>query len=715
MCSSDLDATLGGANKRQVIGTLAICNYFEVLNEHPAEGRGFVDAECAAPGQGAVAVISDELWRNSFGSDPSLIGKTIVLNRAAYRVIGIARPEFTGTEPLASAFWVPVTMQKSLEGERERLADDNMSWLAVLGRVRPGVSHEQVRADLSVIAGRIDQLHPGRTTTLAISAATFFGKPEERRFLIPAASVILVAFGLVLLIACANVSSLLLARASARHKEIALRQSMGATRWRLVRQLLTESVLLSLLGGALGTLLAIWSFTGIVHFATNHLPKPLPDLALNIAPDFRVLAYALLVTVVTGVVFGLIPALQASRPDLNTALKGDGASPGGSKKRGQVLRGTLVGAQIAVCMVLLLAAGLLLRALLYAQRVDPGFDVRHVAQAFLNLRAQGYNEAQAETFVQQLRERVAAIPGVSEVALAECAPLSDDHSGDSFSIPERPGDIAMEYNHVSPEFFSLVGIPIVHGRGFGPTDWRDGAAVIVTESTARRLWPGEDAIGRVIREEHGQQRTVIGVAKDAQVSHLGETNTLYIYYPAGPKDGARSYLLVRFNGNFIDTAKAFEDTVQSLAPDIAVNMIRAEDNLEVWREPSRVVAALSGSLGGLALLLASVGVYGMVSYSVSRSVREIGIRMALGADGGQVLRMVLRQAMRPVLIGALVGIAGCAAVSWILTKMLYGLNARDPLAFISVSVFLLLVSLLSSYLPARRAVRVEPVIALRYE
>jgi predicted permease len=364
-----VEATLADGNMHQMVGTAASCNYFDILTEHPAQGRGFVGSDCASLGANAVVVVSDELWRSRFGADPTLVGRKIVLNRTAYTVVGIARPGFTGTEPFPSAFWVPVTMQEALEPGRNRLADDNMSWLAMLGRTRPGVTIEEVRADLGVIAGRIDQRHAGRTTSLAIHTATFFTSPEDRQFLIPVASVILGAFALVLLIACANVTNLLLARASVRQREIALRLSIGASRWRLMRQLLTESLLLSLTGGALGSVIAFWSFVRITRFVTTHLSPDFPPLAVNVAPNFHVLVYALLLTLFTGAAFGLVPALRSSRLDLNTSMKGDGTTSGNGKRGGRFLLNALVGSQVAVCMVLLLAAGFVAaRALLCPDR-----------------------------------------------------------------------------------------------------------------------------------------------------------------------------------------------------------------------------------------------------------------------------------------------------------------------------------------------------------
>ena len=581
-----IQATLAGGTARQVMGTAASCNYFDVLSEHPAQGRGFVDSDCAVSSQNAVVVVSDAFWRGSFAADPSLVGKRITLNRTAYTVVGIAPPGFAGTEPIPSAFWVPITMQEALEPGVDRLADDNLSWLALLGRTQPGVTMQQVRADLDVIAGRIDQRHPGRSTSLAIGKATFFSSPEEREFLIPVASVVLAAFALVLLIVCANVANLLLARASVRHKEIALRLSVGASRWRLVRQLLTESLLLSLAGGLLGSLIAFWSSRKITAFVTSHLSRKLSSgLTLNVAPDLRVLAFALLLTLLTGIAFGLIPALLSSRLDLNTAMKGDGTSSVSGKKSGRFLLNALVGAQVAVCMVLLLAAGLLLRGLYYAQTVDPGFDEKNVAEMFLNLRVQGYDEHHATAFIGRLRERIQGLPGVVEVAQAECAPLSHDFSGDHFTVPGRADKVGIEYNHVSANYFSLVGIPIVRGRGFTPTEGRNPSGVIVTESTAQRLWPGEDPLGKTLRGSTGGDYSVIGVAKDAQVAHLGKLDTSYLYFPAGPEADSRSYMLVRYATSFKDVSNGIRHAVKSLDPDVSVDVTKLEDNLEIWRAP----------------------------------------------------------------------------------------------------------------------------------
>jgi putative ABC transport system permease protein len=577
------------------------------------------------------------------------------------------------------------------------------------------MSMDQVRADLGVIAGRIDQLSPPRKTSIQIETATLLSRPEERTVIGTIGTVLLAAVGMVLLIACANVANLLLARAAGRRKEIAIRLSVGAGRARLIRQLLTESLLISLLGGALGSLIAVWSFGGILRFVIAHLPHEFPLLSVNVGPDLRVLGFSMTLTLLTGIVFGLAPALQASRPDLNNALKDSGA--GGMQARsGGFLRHTLVAAQVAVCMVLLIAAGLLLRGLYVAQTIDPGFRTQGVAAVAFDLQGLGYDDQRAALFQQNLLQRLTGLPGVDSVALAGEIPLSNNHRGTSFSLPGQPGDHGVEYNEVSPEYFPLLGIPIVGGRNFTENESRTGAPVVIlTEATARRLWPNQDPVGRIIRWDGERDTDVIGIAKDAQVAHLAESDEIYAYKPAGPKEQMHLKVLVHSADGFASVAQGIRVAIHSLDPDLVADVVRLEDNLEFWRIPSRIVAILAGSLGALGMLLACIGVYGVVSYAVSRRVREIGIRMTLGADAREVKSLILRQAMRPVVIGALIGIAGCAAVSQILNSMLFGVSPHDPVAFVVVPIVLLSVALMASYIPARRATQVDPMVALRYE
>jgi putative ABC transport system permease protein len=711
-----LEATLGGESPKQLMGAETSCNFFDVLGERPALGRVFVEEDCSAPGAGAVVVLSNDLWRSRYGADPLIVGKSVSLNRAKFIVIGIAAPGFAGLDPWPSEFWAPVTMQKALEPDRDLLPEDNTGWLALLGRMRAGVSMEEVRSDLGVIAGRIDQQYPGRTTTLVIHRATFLGRPAERTLAFGVGAAVLVAVGLVLLIACANVANLLLARASSRQKEMAIRLSIGGSRWRLVRQLLTESLLIAFLGGALGSLMAFWSIEGVSRFVVAHLPHGAPRLVWNVSPDLHVWGYSLALTALTGIVFGLAPALHATRQDLSTAMKVDGGGAVGKSASAGMLRSTLVGVQMAVCMVLLIAAGLLMRGLYLAQTVDPGFEMKGITQAQFNLPSQGYSAERAREFQGELIARVAALPGVDAVEQAHVTPLSHQFLGTAMTVVGETQERGFEFNVVSPGFFAMLGMPMVRGRAFTEAETRSNAQVLViTESTARKLWPGQNAIGKTLRGWEKKVYLVVGVVRDSQASHLGQSDGLFFYVPAGPEEQDRLELLVHSKSGDSATINGIREAARALDADLIVDVTRLADNLEAWRTPSRIVAALSGVLGALALLLAAIGVHGVVSYGVSQRTREIGIRMTLGAEGRDVMVLLLRQALRPVVIGALAGVIGCAAVSQVLSNVLYGMGAHDPIAFVGVPLFLLGIAFLASYIPARRATRVDPVVALRYE
>ncbi len=694
-----VSATLGGEIPRSILGQYASCNYFDVLSEPAALGRTFVASDCLAAGS-AVAVLSDDLWRAAFHSDPSIVGKTVLLNGRGFTIAGIAPAGFHGTEAAFAAFWIPLSAHPILEPQATYLNQSDTSWLALMGRTKSGIPLATVRADLTMISARIDSSEPGRKTTLTIGPANFASLPEVRSMVTGVGAVILAAVGMVLLVACAYVANLLLAHAAGRQKEIAIRLTVGATRWRLVRQLMTESMLIAFLGGALGWAAAIWSFDAILAAVSVHLPKAIPQFGLNLAPDMRMFAYTLGITIVTGIVFGLAPALSASRWDVNRELKSGG-----------FVRQSLVGVQVAVCMLLLIAAGLMVRALYRAQTIDPGFEMKNVTAISLNLAPHNYSAMRAAAFQWQLMERLSSIPGVESVAQTAATPLSDNHQFEGFKLPSQPGsEVSIEVNYVSPGYFALLNIPLVRGRNFTPAEMSAGAPVVIpTESAARRLWPGQDPIGRVIEDEKTQFQ-VIGVARDTQVSHLGRSDETYLYLPAGPKQQLKETLLVRAAKPITNQLRA---VLRAADPSLAAEIAPLEENLDWWRTPSRLVAILGGSLGALALVLASIGIYGVVSFGVSRRIHEIGIRMALGADSRAVHKLILTQAMRPVLIGAAIGITACAAVSQILSSMLFGLSSYDPVAFTVVPALLIAIALMASYVPARRATRIDPMSAHR--
>ena len=710
-----VEATVSGERPAQINGTLASCNYFDVLNERPALGRGFVEADCAAAGASAV-VVSNEYWQNELGADPEIVGKTISLNHTALTIIGVAPAGFEGTEIAPSAFWAPITMQRELIPDLITINDADLSWMSVLGSVRPGVSLEQVRAELAVITERSQVKYPG-TMKIAVQKAMLFNRPEERGIILTVGAVVLCAVGFVLLIACANIANLLLARAAARRREIAVRLAMGASRGRLIRQLLTESILLALIGGSLGTFISFVSFDGLVRMVIAHLPPGAPPFAVHLSPDARVLGYSLLLTVLTGIAFGLAPALQSSREDVNTALKDEGGdSPRRSARTGK-LRNVLVSGQVAVCMILLLAAGLLLRGLYKAQTIDPGFEMKGIESVTFRLVQQGYTEAQAAALHAQMKGRLAALPGVDGVAEARNVPLGDEHWETAAQVPGEANH-QVSYNRVSPTFFAMMGIPIVRGRDFTDGDVQSSArVVIVTEAAAREFWPGEDPLGKSLMTfgEGNPLLEVVGVAKDAQVDHLGEAHPNFLYFPTDLKEESQDVFILHSTLGDAATLEEIHSAMHEVDPQLSFAAARVEDNVSNFRALSRIVVAASGTLAGLALLLAAIGVYGLVSYAVSRRIREIGIRMALGADGRDVMKLIFGQALRPVVIGALIGVVCCAGVSRIFSSLLFGVSPLDPIAFVLVPVFLICVAGLACYVPARRAMRVDPMVALRYE
>jgi macrolide transport system ATP-binding/permease protein len=711
--------TLGGDVPREVAGSFVTCNYFEVLRRQPVLGRGFASDSCDAQGSPPEVVISHALWVSAFAADPAIVGRAVSLNRNAFTVAGIAPEGFAGVEFVKSALFVPVATQPLLRPDRNYFGEPNTSWLALVGRRAAGANLEAIRAELGVIAAQIDRQQPGRRTSLLIERASPLSFPEIRPAVFAVAGVLMTGFGLVLLIACANVANLMLARAAARGREIALRLSLGATRARLIQQLLTESVLIAVAGGALGSLLAFWSFEGLVALVLSSLPAGLPAVQVDPRPDFTVFAFAVALTFATGIVFGLAPAIHASRPELYTVIKQDADVGALGRGRGR-LRGALVGTQVAMCLVLTISASLLLRGLYAAQTIDPGFAYDGIAVASFDLRGSGFSPEKATLFNRELSERLAALPSVAAVAQAVETPLSPGTSDIEVWLPGHDAPTTIQINNVSPEYFSLVGIALIRGRAFSEADMSHTAtSVIVTEATARRLWPGEEPLGKTLFAELASDERVtlevVGVAQDASIKAIGAFPDDYVYFPAAPQAQPQVQTLVQTRGDLASTMAAIHEVAGAIDPALVARVTRLEDNLEWWRSWSRLVAALSGALGALALVLASIGVYALVSYSVSLRIREVGIRLALGASARQVLRLVLEQNARPVVIGAAVGALACVLGARLLAGLLFGTSPLDPVALGGATAFVLGVALLAALVPARRAMRVDPMTSLRYE
>jgi predicted permease len=702
-------ATMGGAEPRPVLTTLVSCEYFDVLGVPAALGRTFGPADCARGGQPSV-VISDGLWRGAFAADPQIVGRTIDLNRTPFLVVGVAARGFAGTQLLHEEAFVPLVWQTAIVRDLTLLDNANMSWLYVVGRLRDGATLAAARATLEVVAARLAaQSPPGRTVRLNAQRTTLAGLPEIRSMVVAIGGVLVAAVALVLLIACANIANLLLARAAARRREISVRLALGAGRARLVQQLLTESLLLAAIGGAAGCVAGAWASAAIVRFVLSQLPPGMAGLVFDPRPDVRVAAFGVAVTAITGLAFGLVPALQATRlPRLELR---DGAST--DRRSTRRLQQALVAVQVAVSLVLLLSAGLLARGLYRASTIDPGIALTGISVVSYDLRDAGHTPATAAAFQRLAIERLRALPGVRSVAAAGNIPLNDQHAETRFELPGTGGSLFIEFAQVSPEYFDVVGVPLARGRPFDAAEVASEQAVIVTESTAERLWPDLDPLAQSLVLD-GIDRPVVGVARDAQLSRLGQPDSPYVFLPAGPDSQIGMRMLVAAAPG-VAGPRALKDAVASLDPHLAVSVAQLSENLELWRAPSRLISAMAALLALLALALACTGVFGAVACAVSRRVREIGIRVALGAAQDDVLRLVVRQGMRPVLVGIVVGLAGAAAVSSVLVNMLFGISPHDPASFAAAPVLLFLVGLAACWIPARRALHVEPTLALRAE
>ncbi|MGA2421572.1 MAG: ABC transporter permease, partial [Candidatus Acidiferrum sp.] len=652
----------------------------------------------------------------------NIVGSTLKLNAVSYTVVGVAPRGFGGTVPDAPDVWVPLMMSGQVRPGVHLLEDRDYMSLQLVGRLKPRERREEAQAELTVLAQQFSQNgapageknHPVGVT---VTAGEFLN-PQERSEVLPLVALVMAAVGLVLLIACANVGNLLLARGASRQKEIGIRLSLGASRARVVRQLLTESMLLSLAASGGGVLLSLW--IADVLLAAVH-PPGLHRVALDVKPDVRVLGFTLLLAVMTGLICGLLPALRSSKQDLAAAVKEEWKAFGGRVSKSR-LRGVLVVSQVAVSLFLLVGAGLLVRALEKAQAVSPGFEMKSVLVVSTNMQLRGYDAARAKEFQRELAERLAGVPGVQSTGLARTAPL-----GSSFAITriaveghaESPlSRLALvNFNTVSPGYFETLKIAIVRGRSFSAQDLAQQARVaVISEALAKRYWPGTDPIGKRFNGGgNSAYREVIGVAKDVRSVYLWSSDEPYLYLPVTPAEASDMQLFVRTDRNAGAVMGAIADSVRIMDSGLRVSTQRLDENLALWIWPSQLGAALAATLGFFALFLAAAGIYAVMAYAVTQRTREIGIRMALGSQNTDLLKLLLGEGMRLVGVGAAIGLLAAAGGSRLLAKFLYGLNAVDGLAFASVSALLMVVALLACWLPARRAMRVDPMMALRHE
>ena len=714
----------GGVEPRQVTGQLVSADYFDVLGLQPAAGRFFLPDEDTRLSGNNVAVISYSFWANKLGSDQSQIGKTLTLNAMPYTVIGVAPRGFKGTFTFGSAeqIWIPTSMYPQVvTGLAKEFFNDRrfLNALAV-GRLKQGIGLSQAEASLKTIASRLEKEFPkdngGRSIALTPLTEAAVGVNLHEQIAL-AGTMMMTVVGLVLMIACANLANLLLARAARREREMGLRAALGASRPRLIRQMLTECTLLSLLGGAAGLAIAYAGRTLLWSFRPPFIQQNDIDLSL----DSNVLLFTLGISLLTGVLFGVAPAIRASVPDLAETLKlgGRGGSIGWGRNS---LRGLLVVSEIALSVVALVGAGLFIRSMRDAQKMDPGFESKNLFMLAFDLGALHYDEGRGQQFLRSAVERANGTPGVKAAAVASNFPLGGGFARTVFPEGEDESTgyrgTLTQLDDITPGYFDALRIPLLRGRLFTDADRKDTASVaIINEVMAKKFWPNQGAIGKrfhffgdtVLRE-------VVGIARNSVVNAIGEVPPPLVYLPLTQDYAPAATLQVQTSGKPETVIAGVRGQIQSLEPNLAITNVQTIGEIidqGLWAP--EMGAALLALFGALALVLAAVGVYGVLAYSVTQQTREIGIRMAMGAERSDVLGLVVGQGLKLTAAGLVAGILVALALTRQLSSLLFGVSAYDPLTYASVILVLVFVALLACYIPARRATRVDPLVALRYE
>lgn len=708
---SKADMTLStGVAGITVAGNLVSDNYFSVLGLRPAVGRFFLREEDGAPLAHPVVVVSYAYWTVNLGGDSSAIGKSLWVNGNQYTLVGVAPKGFHGLfSPIRVDAWAPLAMQPQLRPQHDLTESP---WLWAFGRLRAGATRDAARIELtSIILAHAAESGRFREYTKA-RIWSGFSLPEDAHVMfLSFAAVLFGAAGLVLVIACVNVASMLSARAMARRREMAVRAALGAGRARLVRQLLTESIMLSGAGAVAGVGVA-WVASSLLE----SLPLPVDQsLMLELTPDPRVLAFAAVLSLVTGIVFGLAPALRGTSADIVTRLRQDNAARGGKRRAGNAL----IVAQLALALTLLVTAGLFARSLVAGTSIDPGFDVAHVATMRMNTEAWGYTPEQGRAFYKEARTRLASLPGIDAVSSTTVVPLAAQGSTtriDASAYGESP-KLTVSTSAIDPGYFTVLGIPLVRGRAIEPTDdERAAPVVVINETLERRLTAssGGTAVGRTFGL--GSRRvTVVGVARDTKYDDLSATPPV-VFVPLAQEWVPKQTILVRAKGSPSALAPALDRVVAEIdphAPRAVVVPMEAATSMALL--PQRVAGGFTGVLGAIGLMLAAVGLYGTIAYSVGRRTREIGIRVALGARSGTVLAMILREGMLLASLGLAIGLGLAAVVTRFVSRYLVGVGALDALTFGSMAAVLAFVALAASYIPARRAAAIDPVRALKME
>jgi predicted permease len=699
-------------------------NYFSALGIEPVLGRTFAPDEGWVQNKDPLIVLSYKYWQKRFGGSTSIVGQTVQVNNHAFTIIGVAPEKYIGAYYFIEPdFYLPISTIGLLDPTQgDILTRRSASFLRVLGYLQPVVTPAQAMAAAQPIDQRLAQDFPDShkgLSLLVLPELSARPEPGLGGFMSTAVIVFMLLVGLVLLIACANVANLILARANGRRKEFATRVALGASRWRMARQLLTETVLLSAFGGLLGMVFARWAGMALTSI---HIPTDIPLRLFDLRLDWRIFGFAFLAALLTGVVAGLVPSLQASRTDLADTLKAGGRS-GGSSASHHRFRNALVVSQVAVSLLLLACAGFFIRSLQNSAHVDMGFRVDHTLMMSVDLGLQGYNEERGQQFFKQLTERVRSVSGVRDAAVSAYIPMGYDNSGvnvfpEGQVIDDKTNTQVVFADMVQPSYFRTAGVPVIKGREFTDADSASAPLVaIINDTFAQTIWPGQDPIGKIFRtKKDGPPIQVVGLTRTGKYLFLYETPQLYAYFSLAQRYSAGANLFVYSEGDPQQLVSAIREQISQLdasLPVFAVTTMEAHVRYGKPLLPARLGAMLVGAFGVLGLVLASVGVYGVVSYSVSQRTQEIGIRTALGAQRSNVLGMILKQGMRMALIGTGIGIVLSFLLFRGLRTVLYGVKSTDFVTLGAVSGMLLTIAFLASYVPALRATRVDPVVALR--